>query len=502
MFGIKIFPAFASRFPRLALGYRYVRVRKKRFIALVVIIAHVVGALTSVQAVMTTRTAQGATAWAIALNTFPYVAVPAYWVFGSRKFDGDVILRRGNQQKAGPLVGGLIAAAKKKSLVPQDKNDAGLILLEKLSRLPATTGNDVRLLRDGGEIFPSILEGIDDANDYILLQFYIVRADALGMKLQAGLLAAVARGVRVHFIFDEIGSYGLPDSYVKKLRDAGVQMLPFNTTKGWTNRFQLNFRNHRKVVVVDGRKAWVGGANIGDEYNNGDGEEKAYIDTMVRIEGPAVQTVQVPFWEDWLWAGGNALEIDWEPRRAESGADKTVLCVPSGPADQLETCTLYFLQLINSATSRLWLASPYFVPDEQIVNALELAALRGVEVRILVPEEGDSALVDLSGWAHVQRLGRVGVRFYRRRGGFMHQKVALVDSDRAVVGSANLDNRSFRLNFEMSVEIRDEAFAGKVAEMLEGDFAKSRLVPVTEPEKWSFFQKFKVRAANLLSPVQ
>ena len=167
--------------------------------------------------------------------------------------------------------------------------------------------------------------------------------------------------------------------------------------KGITNRFQLNFRNHRKTVITDGRTAWVGGVNIGDEYTGADKELSPWHDTMVKITGPAVQTIQVAFWEDWLWASDRQIALQWEPEAAPSGARKTVLCLPSGPADPLETCTLYFLQLINSATTRLWIASPYFVPDEQLVTALELAALRGVEIRILVPDKGDNPLVDLSG---------------------------------------------------------------------------------------------------------
>lgn len=497
-----LFRKFARHFPRLGKTYRYVRLRKKRFIALFLTLAHSLGALSSVKAVMTTRTAQGATAWVIALNTFPYVAVPAYWVFGNRKFDGEVSLRRGNERETVPFVTRLKEAGETKALLAPGRAGVELHLLERLSRLPATSGNQVELLRDGVEMFPSLFAGIDAAKDYILLEFYIVRADELGMELHKHLLAAAARGVKIYFVYDELGSHGLPNSYIDSLRHAGASMTKFDTTKGWTNRFQLNFRNHRKIVITDGRVAWVGGANIGDEYNNKGKKLNPWYDTMVRIEGPAVMTVQVPFWEDWLWASGQKLNLNWEPERATADAGKTVLCIPSGPSDEFETCTLYFLHLINSATKRLWLASPYFVPDEQIINALELAALRGVEVRILVPENGDSYLVNLSGWAYVSRLGKVGVRFYRRQNGFMHQKVALVDSDKSVIGSANLDNRSFRLNFEINMEIRDPGFAHEVEEMLMMDFAASRLVPIQGTTKWNFFHRFEVRAAHLLSPVQ
>lgn len=498
----KLARRMTRRFPRLAAAGGYLRRRKKRYIALFVVIAHIAGALTSVRAVMSTRTPQGAIAWAVSLNTMPYLAVPAYWVFGNKRFEGEITKRRSDQEKGGPIVAGLIEAATTKSLLLPGHGQQANRVMERLARLPATTGNDVQLLRNGPVIFPSILDGIDQAKDYILVQFYIVRDDKLGALFQHHLAAAAKRGVKVHFVYDEIGSQSLPDSYVEEMSRAGVEMLPFNTRKGLTNRFQLNFRNHRKTVITDGRTAWVGGANIGDEYNGGDKELSPWHDTMLKVTGPAVRAIQVTFWEDWLWASDRQLGLRWDLEPAPSGGRKTVLCLPSGPADPLETCTLYFLQLINSATKRLWIASPYFVPDEQFVTALELAALRGVEVRILIPDKADDSIVDLSGWAFVERLGKVGVKFYRHMDGFMHQKVVLMDDDVAAIGTANFDNRSFRLNFEMTLEIRDNAFAHQVSTMLEDDFSGSRLVDPKEIASRGLLFQLKVRASNLLSPIQ
>jgi cardiolipin synthase A/B len=494
--------AISQYFPRIAAAAGHLRRRKKRYLGLFFVIAHIAGALTSVRAIMTTRTSQGAVAWAVSLNTFPYLSVPAYWVFGNKRFDGEITKRRSGHDESSPILSSFLKTAGEKNLLAPGREEVGNRLLERLAGLPATTGNDVELLRNGEVIFPSMLDGIDRAQDFILVQFYIVRDDALGTRFKDHLSAAVKRGVKVHFIYDEIGSQKTPDSFIEEMNRAGVEMIPFNTMKGITNRFQLNFRNHRKTVITDGRVAWVGGVNIGDEYNGGDEKLSPWHDTMVKITGPAVQTIQFAFWEDWLWASDRRLDLEWDPQPAPSGARKSVLCVATGPADSLETCTLYFLQQINSATKRLWIASPYFVPDEQIITALELAVLRGVEVRILLPDKGDGALVDLSGWAFVERLGRVGVKFYRHTDGFMHQKVTLVDAALATIGTANFDNRSFRLNFEMILEIRDEAFASEVAAMLENDFAHSRLVDPKEFANRGVVFQFKVRASHLLSPIQ
>lgn len=475
--------------------------RSRRFIALFITLAQIVGALTSVQAVMETRTSQGAIAWAISLNTFPYLAVPAYWVFGRNKFDRYVEMRREHLGSISPLIDDFLDNAARSGVLtspPIPDHD----LADTLLRVPATRGNAVELLIDGEEFFPSILQGIDEAESYLLVQFYIVRDDEIGQRIKNALLAAAARGVRVYFLVDEVGSYDLPDAYYDELDAGGVEIFPFNKRSGLTNRFQLNFRNHRKIVIADGRHAWVGGANIGDEYYGRHETLTPWRDTVVRITGPAVQTIQVPFLEDWLWATGDVLELDWNPAVAPAGSDLTVLTVPTGPADSFETCGLYFHHLINRAKKRVWIASPYFVPDEQTVSALKLAALRGVEVRLLVPEKTDSLLVDLSSRAYAPALLRAGVEMHRHERGFMHQKVMLIDDDLATVGSANFDNRSFRLNFEITIEIRDAGFAAQVERMLEADFADSRLVAQGELESRSFLYRFGVRASNLLAPVQ
>lgn len=375
--------------PSLRRWVDYIRPRKKRFAALLVILVQVLGALTSVQAVMETRTAQGAIAWAVSLNTIPYVALPAYWVFGRTKFNGYVKKCQEKIEETDPLVRHFLKKAYGQQFLAADTS-RNLPLLERLAKLPATLGNDVELLRNGDEIFPSIFAGIDPARDYLLVHFYIVRDDDLGHELQRRLLSAVGRGVRVNFLYDEIGSYNLSRIYLDTLRQAGVRVSAFNSTQGSANRFQLNFRNHCKIIIVDGHQAWVGGANVGDEYMGRHPNLTPWVDAMVKITGPAVHLIQVPFLEDWYWASGELLDLNWTPQTVLSGTSRTVLVLASGPVDRFETCALYFLNAINTATRRIWIASPYFVPDEQIVSALQMAAMRGVDVRILVPEDCDS----------------------------------------------------------------------------------------------------------------
>lgn len=477
------------------------RKRRRGFWASLLLVAHLAGALTSVRAVMEVRTPQGAIAWVVALNTFPYLSVPAYWVFGSSRFEGYVIARRLDQLETHPLARQFLTNLVERQLIAQPGRE-GALLVEKLARTPVTTGNEVELLVDGEATFASMFEGMEQAEKYVLMQTYILRDDGLGREMQQRLIDRARAGVAVRLIYDEIGSAGLSDAYLYELRAAGVQVHSFNSSERRVHRWQLNFRNHRKIVVVDGRAAWVGGHNVGDEYLGRDPKLGRWRDTHVKITGPAVFGLQMSFLEDWHWACREVPILDWDPQPGLGGAGKEVLCLPSGPADALETCTLYFLQLIHSAKDRLWIATPYFVPDEQFVSALQLAALRGVEVRILIPDKTDMMLVNLSGWSYLPELGKVGIRVFRYTGGFLHQKVMLVDDDTATVGTVNFDNRSFRLNFEVTVQVSDENFAGRVERMLEGDFANSREVFVEDYQHKHFWERFLIRSARLLSPVQ
>ncbi len=479
------------------------RKRRNRLYAAILFVAHVAGFLTSVKAVMEVRTSQGAIAWAISLNTIPLVSVPAYWVFGRSKFSGYVVARRSSMEEARKLREEFMAALTERDLVavPEDQRPT---FAEKLAGLPFTRGNDVELLVDGDATFASINEGIERATDYVLVQFYILRDDETGRALKDRLVARAEAGVRCYLLYDEVGTR-MPkgSTYFADLEEAGVEVLPFNTTQGEANRFQLNFRNHRKIVVVDGKEAWVGGLNVGDEYRGLDPKFGYWRDTHLKVSGPVVPCVQVPFVEDWLWASKELIrELNWDPEAAPSGANQAALCLPTGPADQLEYCTLFFLEAINAARERLWIATPYFVPDEQFVSALQLAELRGVDVRVLVPATSDSQLIQFSHWSFLEEMEDAGIEVYRYEKGFMHHKVVLVDDTLATVGTANFDNRSFRLNFEITMAVADESFNAEVAEMLEADFAEASPFRAEELAEKSFPFRLATRVARLTAPIQ
>lgn len=476
------------------------KTRRARILAAMVVIFSVLGFASSIHAVMSTRTSQGAIAWAVSLNTFPYLAVPAYWVFGRSKFQGYVVARRGTDRRT--------LAIEKAALdtvapyrVPEDDTAETVRAAEQLAGMPVLGANRVELLIDGDATFRSIFEGIDRAKEYILVQFYIVRDDGLGRALQERLIAKARQGVRVYFMYDEIGSHQLSRSYTQELRDAGVEVSDFNSRKGSRNRFQLNFRNHRKIVVVDGRLAWIGGHNVGDEYLGKDPKLGRWRDTHVLIEGPAVLKAQVSFSEDWFWATETIPALDWTFERAADESEARVLIIPTGPADEIETASLMFVHAINTALKRIWIASPYFVPDQAVIVALQLASLRGVDVRILIPDKSDNILVYLAAYAYFDDAGRTGAKFYRYEDGFLHGKSMLIDDDVSVIGTANFDNRSFRLNFEVTAVVSDPVLAAEVEDMFEEDFRRSRLMEEGEYDRKPWWFRLGVRTAKLTSPI-
>jgi len=467
--------------------------------AIALLLFHILGALSSVHAIMSTRTSQGAVAWVVSLNTLPFVAVPAYWVLGRNKFQGYVTARKLIDEELVQVAPETVAHVEE-FLVSHEGLTPGLRMVDALTDMPFTKGNDVELLIDGDATFESIIAGIEGARDYVLFQFYIIKDDRVGTQLKDLLIEKAHQGVRVFFLYDEIGSSKLSRSYSQELRDAGVEVSAFNTTQGHRNRFQLNFRNHRKIVVVDGHTAWIGGHNVGDEYLGRDPKFGHWRDTHVRMEGPAVIGAQISFAEDWYWATRESLALDWRPDPAATG-DRKMLVIPTSPAEARETASLMFIQAISAALDRVWIASPYFVPDEGVLKALELADLRGVDVRILIPDEPDHMLVYLAAFTFVDELANTNIGFYRYTGGFLHQKVVLVDDHIAVVGTANLDNRSLRLNFEVSALTLDPEFAGEVADMLEEDFAQSRKMQPGEFRDKPFWFRFAARATRLTAPI-
>jgi cardiolipin synthase len=445
------------------------------------------------------RSTQGTIAWVLSLLLLPLVAVPLYLVFGRNRLPAYVDARRRVDQQfdlenAAPI-------EHPEGIPQQQAGDPHLLaLLQSLAKHPISEGNSIEFFFDGQSAYRSLLNGIASAEHYILFQFFIFRPDSAGREFIELLKQKARLGVRVYFLVDAIGSRHLSRRFFADLNKSGIATGVFKPGRTLRGRLRLNFRNHRKIVVVDGKTAWVGGNNIGQEYLGHDLRFGPWRDTHVQLKGPAVNPVQLTFMEDWFWVNRDMLQLNWKAAQPQI-ANTPVVCLSTGPADTEEACTLAYVHLINQAKKRLWIHSPYFVPSEEIIVALQLAALRGVDVRILLPGKFDKWLVWLCSFyfSSLSRLNRV--RFYRFREGFFHSKLLLVDDQCLSVGTVNFDNRSFSINFEISLIVSDLHSTQTCAQQMEKDFARADLDPVDPLAHKSLIFNLAARAARLLSPL-
>ncbi|WP_064575583.1 cardiolipin synthase [Cupriavidus gilardii] len=467
-------------------------------VATIVLCFHLVGVFAAMHAVMTVRTAPGAIAWAGSLLLIPYLALVPYLVFGSSNFVGYVNARRFYRQQMRELRHGMEPQEREACIVRQPDHP-GLRALPRLTGLHCLSGNHVQLLVDGQATFAAIFTALKSARRVALVQFFIVHDDELGRELQALLCERAAAGVEIYFLYDSIGCHALPGHYVRRMAECGVKVSAFAPHRGFVNRFQLNFRNHRKLVVVDGERAFIGGHNVGNEYMGRRPPLAPWRDTHIEVRGPAVLDLQMTFAEDWYWASREVPTLLLPP--AEPAGAMVCQVVPSGPADSQETCSLFFVEAIQAARKRLWITTPYFVPDEAVFAVLRLAVLRGVDVRILMPGRADHKVVFAASTLYAYQAICAGIRIYRYIPGFLHQKVMLIDDELAAVGTANLDNRSFRLNFELTVMTADRAFAGQVEGMLLADFAQAREIGRDEYLAAPGLRRVAMHVAKLFAPI-
>jgi cardiolipin synthase len=450
---------------------------------------HLLGLLAAMHAVMHARTPQGAIGWTLGLLLLPYLTLLPYLYLGSSRFLGYRIGHQASLPRSPPTSSA--------DAHPVDPQCVRFAAIGALQGRPFRGGHRLRLLIDGTAAFDAMLEAMAAAEHVLLVQFFIIHDDGLGRRLQQLLLQRAVAGVQVCVLFDGIGSHALPSRYVETLRAGGVAIHRFATHR-WRNRFQLNFRNHRKIVVVDGERAFVGGLNVGDEYLGLKPPLSPWRDTHLELRGPAVADLQQLFADDWQWITGTRPVLQAAP---PADGHASALIVACGPADPQETGSLFFTAAIHAARERVWLSTPYFVPDHAVRAALQLAVLRGVDVRVLIPARPDHRTVFLASTLHAHHAVRAGIRVFRYQPGFVHQKALLIDRDCAAIGSMNLDSRSFRLNFEVGALVVDPAFANDVATMLEADFSHAVAIDEREYRDAPYLRRVAMHVARLFDPL-
>lgn len=373
----------------------------------------------------------------------------------------------------------------------------------QLGARPLVGGNGVRLYHDGAPAYDAMIEAIRAATHHVHMQFFIIRADETGRRFMDALADRARAGVEVRFLYDAVGSWKLRSRVLKVLTAAGGRAVPFLPLfNPLRRRIQINLRNHRKVLVVDGRVGFTGGLNLGDEYLGRDPFYGPWRDTFVRVEGPAVWGLQRVFTEDWDFAAEEPplMGPGYYPPPRNAGSAK-VQVAWSGPDQDIRTIREIYFAAIMRARRRVWVTTPYFVPDAGLHDALCLAARSGRDVRLLCPFRPDKWVPHLASRYHWDDLLKAGARVYQYTGGFLHAKLLLVDDEWSSVGSANFDNRSLLLNFEVTCLIE----SAEVQADLERAFLRDLEASIQlDPETYGrrpFVAKMAENVCRLLSPV-
>ena len=362
-----------------------------------------------------------------------------------------------------------------------------------------STATRVQLLEDGGATYGALLAAIDGATHHLHVEYYIFEPDQTGTMVRDALAAAARRGVRVRLLLDAIGSGRCSRVFLAPLLAAGAEIGWFHPVRlRWLWRPHVNLRNHRKVVVVDGRVGFTGGINICDEENERVRPD-AFHDLHLRLEGQVVRWLQLAFLEDWHYSTGTALRDDRLWPEAAAG-DVLAQVLPAGPDSPWEAIHRVQVEAIHQANRRVWLVTPYFVPGEAARMALSSAALRGLDVRLVVPARSDSVVVSAAARSYYDALLSAGVRVYEFGPRMLHTKAMLVDDDICLLGSANFDHRSFRLNFELSLLVYGREFAATLEACVARDMAQSVEVKADRPAA-PFRRRLGEACARLLSPL-
>jgi cardiolipin synthase len=429
--------------------------------------------------------------WLLALAALPYVGFLIYYAFGPQR-----IHRQGRRR----LRSQIALAGFQRGVATSDSIALGRVGATTTG-YPMCTSTCVDLLVDGGATYDAIVDAIAASRRHVHVAYYIFAGDRSGVRIRDALIERARAGVHVRMLLDGVGSARLKRAFLTPLVDSGVELTWFHPVRWWLTPFlrpKLNLRSHRKIVVCDGLVGFTGGINVTDDENDRL-NPNAYHDLHLRFEGESVQWLQSAWLEDWHYATDQMLAESEVFAPATMGAIHTQV-LPSGPDNAWEPIHRVHVEAIHRAERRVWLATPYFAPGQAALFALSGAAMRGLDVRLILPARSDSRLADASARSYFERLQRAGVRIHLYGPRMLHSKALLVDDGLAMVGSANFDSRSFRLNFELSVLFADNGVAAALERILAADLVVAHEVP-KPPPKPSFLQRLGEAIARLFTPI-
>lgn len=445
-------------------------------------------------------------AWLMVLLFIPIAGFILYLIFG-KKISNKRIFTWDTKSKLGVKK----AVQQQLNTIENDEfmyNNESLIAYKDLYLLHLrnndailTQDNKVEIFTDGHKKFSALIEDLKKATDHIHLLYYIIRHDALGYQIADILIKKAKEGVEVRMLYDDMGSRRLSRKYIRRLREAGVLLGAFFPPKIPKINMKINFRNHRKLAIIDGKVGYIGGFNIGDEYLGKSKRLGYWRDTHLRIEGNAVRNMQTRFILDWNQASRNHITYESRFYTARPAGDVDMQIVSSGPDSEWEQIKNGYIKMIMSAKKYIYIQTPYYIPDESLRDALRIAVLSGVKVKIMIPNKPDHPFVYWATLSSVGDLLNAGAEAYIYQNGFLHAKTIIVDGKIASVGTANIDVRSFRLNFEVNAFLYDIDVTQELEAAFHNDIQYSSQMTKRLYNKRSMGIRFKEAISRLLSPV-
>ncbi len=447
------------------------------------------------------RSPHATIAWLLGLSFLPVVGAVVYFFLGPRRLRRRR-LRRARAHRTVAAAAATHAARAEREPAARQRVRQAMTLVETAAGTPPETAGSFRIHSDGASYYAAVEEAIAAARHHVHLAFYIFAEDRVGTRLRDLLARRAREGVEVRLLLDAVGSSRTGRRFLAPLREAGGEV-------GWFNRLTLsrlrsrmvNFRNHRKIVVCDGAVGFTGGMNVAEAHTAEFSGADAWRDTSVRVTGPVVRSLALVFLEDWQYATGAAPVRPPYLRHDLPGGKIQAQVAASGPDHDAYSIHKLYCSAIAAARSRALVTTPYFVPDDALNSALATAALRGVSVRVLLPARSDNFLVDAAARTFVEGLLPWGVEFFALEKPMVHAKTLVVDEDIAVVGSANMDNRSFRLNFEVAVVLYGDAPATVLAERFADDVSRAVRITHRSPAEVTFRRRLFESGARLFSPL-
>ncbi|WP_181872019.1 cardiolipin synthase [Marinilabilia salmonicolor] len=445
--------------------------------------------------------------WVLVLLLLPGLGFIFYIFFGQNFRKEKIIARKGlrNHHRINYLAHSQITQLADGHLSKNDiaRQPTGIVrLLLNNSSSVVTTGNEVTFLQNGTRKFDALIRELKKAEHFIHLQYYIFAEDNIGNQVKEILKEKARRGIEVRLIVDDVGSWELKSPFYEEMRDAGIEVYSFLQVHFPLLTSKVNYRNHRKIVVIDGHVGFIGGYNIADRYRDGDlNSYGIWRDTHIMIKGDAVNSLQSIFLIDWYFVSQTELSDPKYFPQSEAIGNKTMQIVPSGPDSDWPAIMMGIFQTIATARDYVYIATPYFMPSESVLLALKTAALSGVDVRIIIPEKSDAFITLLCSRSYIREILEAGVQVYFYQKGFLHSKTLVADDRISIVGSANMDFRSFEQNFEATAFIYDKETGIEMKETFLQDQADSEIVLLPEWMDRPFLEKVKESFARLFSPL-